>query len=68
MEEGTGGRRKGRRRRKETRVNAAAIGNIPGSTCVSPHPSVIYSSFQSSHKIHYSGRDNQSDPPFFLPT
>lgn len=58
MEEGTGGQRKGRRRRKEMREETAAMENRTGSVCVSLHPLVIYSSFQSSHKIHYSGRDN----------
>lgn len=65
MEEGTGGRRRGRNGRKEMREKTAAIDNRTGSTCVSFHPLVIYSSFQSSHKIHYSGRDNHSDPPLF---
>lgn len=63
MEEGTGGRRKGKSRRKEMREKTAAAENRTGSTCVSFHPSVIYSSFQSSHKNHYCGRDNHSDLP-----
>lgn len=65
MEEGTGGRRKGRRRRKEM---AAAMEKRAGSLCVSFHPLVIYSSFESSHNIHYSSRDNHAAILLFLPT
>lgn len=64
MEEGTGGRSKGRERRKEARgKNTAQIENRTGSVRVSFRALVIYSSFQSSHKIHQTGSDNQSDSP-----
>lgn len=64
MEEGTGGRRKGgTERRKEMREKVAALGNGTGSERVSSHSLVIYSTSQSSHKIHYRSRDNHSAPP-----
>lgn len=63
MEEGTGGWRKGKKRKKEMREKTVEVENRTGSTCVSFHPVAIYSSFQSSHKNHYSGRDDHSDPP-----
>lgn len=66
MEEGTGGRREGRRGRKGG--NVVEVGNRTGSARVSLHPLVIYCSLQSSRKNHYSGRHNHGDPPLLPPT
>lgn len=53
MEERTGGQRKGRRMGKPKKKNNKKLqGKTEQGQRVSPHPSVIYSSFQSSRKNH----------------